>query len=148
LYKSNFNQQVSLIGAGKVRTPGDILKLLALGADAVYIGSIALFAMSHTQVLKSLPFEPPNQIIWYEGKQADKFNMEEGAMALKRFLEACREELAIGIRALGKLNIAEVSKDDLVSLSQTISKGCNIPTAYHSCYQTDLHLKKLKIKRI
>ncbi len=148
LYKSNFNHQVSLIGSGKVRTPGDILKLLALGADAVYIGTIALFAMSHTQVLKSLPFEPPNRIIWYEGKQADQFNMEEGAMALKKFLEACREELAIGIRGLGKHNIADVSKDDLVSLNETVSKGCHIPMAYQSCNTTNLHHKKLEIRKI
>ena len=41
--------------------PGHFLKMLALGADAVYVGSAMLFAVSHSQSLKAMPFEPPTQ---------------------------------------------------------------------------------------
>ena len=38
--------RISLIVGGGLFTPGRFLKALALGADAVYIGSMALFAVS------------------------------------------------------------------------------------------------------
>ena len=45
-------ERFSVIAAGGLKTPGDFLKAMALGADAVYIGSIAVFAAIHTQVAK------------------------------------------------------------------------------------------------
>ncbi|MCL6445218.1 MAG: FMN-binding glutamate synthase family protein, partial [Alicyclobacillus sp.] len=54
--------QVDLLVSGCIRTPGDMLKALALGADAVYIGTAALFAVVHTQIVKAIPFEPPTQL--------------------------------------------------------------------------------------
>jgi len=59
LKANGYKDKVSLIASGKMRTPGDVLKAVALGADAVYMGAVALFAMAHTQILKALPFEPP-----------------------------------------------------------------------------------------
>ena len=77
--KNGYRDQVTLIASGKIRTPGDVLKAIALGADGCYMGATALFAMSHTQVLKALPFEPPTQIVWYHGKFEKKFKVNEGA---------------------------------------------------------------------
>ena len=44
-----------LIASGKIRTP-EILKAKALGADACYVGSIALFAVSHPPVEQGTAF--------------------------------------------------------------------------------------------
>lgn len=44
---------------------------MALGADAVYIGTIALMAMLQTQMNKALPTEPPTQAPLYQGKFKD-----------------------------------------------------------------------------
>lgn len=130
LRKHNLQKKVALIAAGNIRTPGDMLKVLALGADAVYIGATALFAVSHTQVLKALPFEPPTQILWYNGKYADKFDVAAGSKSLAKFLQSCKEELISGVRALGKTAIGQVSKDDLFALDELIAKGVGIPMAY------------------
>lgn len=46
LDKTGFHKSVSLIASGKIRTPGEVLKAVALGADACYLGSMALFAMA------------------------------------------------------------------------------------------------------
>ena len=113
-----------------MRTPGDILKVLALGADAAYIGGIALFAMSHTQVLRSLPFEPPTQLVWYNGKDADKLDVATGAKNLNKYLKSCKEEMVMGIRALGKTSITQVNRNDLFALDELIAKGLGIPLAY------------------
>ena len=130
LYKNNFKNQVRLIAGGKIRTPGDMLKVLAMGADACSIGAIALFAMSHTQVLKVLPYEPPTQLIWHHAKGESKFNVDEGAESLKKFLNSCKEEIGEGVKALGKTKLSEVNKEDLMTLDEMISKGCGIPMVY------------------
>jgi glutamate synthase domain-containing protein 2 len=130
LEKNNYKDKITLLAGGKIRTPGEMLKACALGADAVYIGIIALFAMSHTQVLKAMPFEPPTQIIWYDGKESPKLNVEQGAKALFNFLQACKGELNEGIRGLGKTSLKEVDMNDLMATSELVSKGLGIPMVY------------------
>ncbi len=130
LQKHNFSDSVSLIAGGKIRTPADMLKACALGADACYIGAIALFAISHTQVLKPLPFEPPTELIWYKARYAKKFNVNEGAKALHNFLIACKEEIDEAIKSLGKTSLKEVNREDLMALTELVAKGCRIPMAY------------------
>ncbi|MDW7650291.1 MAG: FMN-binding glutamate synthase family protein [Bacillota bacterium] len=130
LEQNNFKDRVSLIAAGKIRTPGDMLKACALGADACYIGAIALFAMSHTEVLKSLPFEPPTQVVWYDGAQSDQLNVAKSAQYLCNFLAACRDEMGHGIKALGKKALGEVGRQDLMSLNEMIARGCGLPMVY------------------
>lgn len=136
LRKHGLQNKVSLIAAGKIRTPGDIMKVLALGADAAYIGGIALFAMSHTQVLHALPFEPPTQLVWYDGKLAHTFDVKTGAESLAKFLKSCQEEMIEAIRALGKTAVGQVGREDLFALDEMISKGVGIPLAYEP-YEPD-----------
>ncbi|MDF1513264.1 MAG: glutamate synthase-related protein, partial [Anaerolineae bacterium] len=45
LRDEGIRNQVSLIAAGSIRNSGDVIKIIALGADAVYIGTSALVAM-------------------------------------------------------------------------------------------------------
>ncbi len=40
-------ERLSLIISGGFATPGDMLKALAIGADAIYLGTTARFAVSH-----------------------------------------------------------------------------------------------------
>lgn len=122
--------RVSLIVSGKLRSPGDFLKAIALGADAVYIGTMALFAASHTQVLKALPFEPPTQIAWYDGKFQKKYKINEGAHSLARFINSCTAEMQEGIMALGKTSLQEVNKDDLMALDPVIAEATGVEPAW------------------
>jgi glutamate synthase domain-containing protein 2 len=45
LREEGIRNQVSLIAAGSIRNSGDVIKIIALGADAVYIGTGALVAL-------------------------------------------------------------------------------------------------------
>lgn len=130
LKRKNLHREISLLAAGKIRTPGEVLKVLALGADAVYMGSINLFVISHLQVAKVLPFEPPTQLLWYGGKGEGKFKVNKGANNLCKFLQSCREELIEGVRGLGKTSIGEVNKDDLFALDEFTARGLGIPLCY------------------
>ena len=130
LKENGYQDRVTLIASGKMRTPGDVLKACALGADAVYMGAVALFALSHTQVLQPLPYEPPTQVVWCQGKYAKKFSIKKGVKYLSQFLFSCKEEIEMGIMTLGKTRLAEVGREDLMALNELIGQGCQIPMVY------------------
>lgn len=137
LEKQGMKDVVSLIVSGGLFTPGEYLKVLALGADAVYVGSALLFAVAHTQTLKALPFEPPTQVIWHEGKFANQFNIDDGAQAATNYLTASVEEIKVGIRAIGKRTLEEVSRQDLVSYDEKIAKNIGIPFSFEAWVERD-----------
>jgi len=128
--KHALGNKVSLIVSGGLATPGDYLKAIALGADAVYIGTIALFAMSHTQVLKPFPWEPPPELVWYKGKYQHKLDVDKGAKSLAKYLCSCNEEIKEAVQALGKKSIHEVNKSDLFALDHFTAKVADIPLGY------------------
>ncbi|NLM39969.1 MAG: FMN-binding glutamate synthase family protein [Firmicutes bacterium] len=122
--------RVSLIAGGGFSNPGHYLKAIALGADAVYLGTMALFAAAHTQVLKAVPFEPPTQVALYRGTAANRYNYKKGAESLYKYLKSCTAEMQEGVRALGKRAVSEVSREDLVALDEHTSRITGLPLAY------------------
>lgn len=130
LEQKNMKNQISLILSGGMLTPGHFLKALALGADAVYLGSPLLFAMSHSQSLTPLPFEPPTQVVWYNGKLKDQFNIEEGTKAAEKFLIASTEEMKTALRAMGKRSLKELSRKDLVSYDELTARMAGVPFSF------------------
>lgn len=123
--------KVSLIISGGFNSPGQCLKALALGANAIYMGTMPLFAASHTQSLKAVPWEPPTQLAMEGGKMSKRFNWRKGAHDLGNYLNSCTEEIKEGVRALGKQALLEVNERDLVSLDEITSKITGIPLGYY-----------------
>ncbi len=132
LEKRNMKGQISLIVSGGLLVPGHFLKVLALGADAVYVGSAMLFTVAHTQSLNALPFEPPTQAVWYNGKFKDQFKIEDGVKSAEKFLTASIEEIKVGLRAIGKRSLKELSTEDLVSYDELTAKMIGIPFSFQS----------------
>ena len=130
LEKRKKKGDISLIVSGGLFTPGHFLKVLALGADAVYLGSVMLFTVSHTQTLNALPFEPPTQAVWNEGKFTDVFKTEDGAKSAEKFLTASTEEIKLALRAMGKKSLKELSRKDLVSYNELTAKMIGIPFSF------------------
>lgn len=126
LEENNLRDRFSLIITGGLTTPGHFLKALALGADAVYIGTIALMAAMHTQIDKTLPQAPPSQLALYSGKMNDKLDIEEAAMHLNNFFKSCRAEMQLAVQAIGKSATKELSKDDLVCVDKDFAQFANI----------------------
>ncbi|MCP1125530.1 FMN-binding glutamate synthase family protein [Bacillus sp. 3103sda1] len=132
LEKRNKKGEISLIVSGGLLVPGHFLKVLALGADAVYLGSAMLFSLSHTQSFNALPFEPPTQAVWYNGKFKDQFNVEDGVKSAEKFLTASVEEIKMALRAMGKRSLKELSKKDLVSYDELTAKMVGIPFSFEA----------------
>lgn len=130
LESSGARREVSLVIAGGLRTPGEFLKVLALGADAVYVGTAVMMAATHGQLSRSIPFEPITQIAWVTGEKAGTFDPEEGAKTVANFLRACSGELAEAIRALGKRSIREVNREDLIALDRETAAILRLPPSW------------------
>lgn len=126
LQKRKVKDKVSLIVSGGLITPSDFLKVLTLGADAIYIGSTMLFSVNHTQTLNALPFEPPSEVIWSTGSKNKTFDVEQGATFGYNYLQSCKEEMEIAIRALGKTHLKQLTIDDLVTYDKTLAMMSDI----------------------
>lgn len=130
LEENNLTDKISLVISGGLITPGDFLKTLALGADAVYIGTAAILAIAHLEHLKVVPFEPPSQLLWQTGKYKDKFNAKKGADNLYKFLKSCTLEIEDGVRALGKTEINDINRNDLFTTNPQIADITGVELGY------------------
>ncbi|WP_338451264.1 FMN-binding glutamate synthase family protein [Niallia oryzisoli] len=137
LEKRKMKGQISLIVSGGLLVPGHFLKILALGADAVYLGSAILFTVAHTQSLNALPFEPPTQAVWNQGKYKDQFKIEDGVKSAEKFLISSTEEMKMALRAMGKRSLKELSKKDLVSYDELTAKMIGIPFTFEAWESTE-----------
>lgn len=126
----NLKGKVSLLVGGGLASPGDCLKMIALGADAVYMGTAVLIATTHNQVLKVIPYEPPTQIAYENGKYAEEFDIEKGAVSLRNFLHATVYEIEEAIKALGKTSIGEVNKEDIFAIDRDVAEFAGIELGF------------------
>jgi len=110
------NHSISLVMSGAYFTPGQCLKALALGADAIYLGTIPLFALGHGQTEKILPWEPPTTLIYYDSPTKNQLNIDQAATSVVNTLTSMVVEMQDAMRALGKSSLKELSPNDLVAL--------------------------------
>ncbi|MBP1932100.1 FMN-binding glutamate synthase family protein [Ammoniphilus resinae] len=122
LKKRQVKEHISLLIGGGFNQPGECLKALALGADAVYMGTSIIWAMTHKQVTKAVPFEPPTQLVYYPGSMTDQFDEDEAATNLTNFFTSFIEEIKVAVRAMGKTSVHHVGVKDLVALDEWTSK--------------------------
>lgn len=132
LAKKGATNDVSLIATGGLVTPGDYLKALALGANALYTGTIAIMALIGEQTTKTLPFEPPTGLAIYNAKATEKLDVEQGANRLFNYLNAATQEMALVCYSLGKTNLSDISIDDLCTLDPFLSRALGIELGYVS----------------
>lgn len=130
LKERGVRDQISLITAGGYFTPGECLKALALGADAIYLGSIVLMASTSNQIDKVIPFEPPNTIVFYESPNTKKLNVDQAATSVVNLLTSMVAEMEEAMRALGKTSLKELSPDDLVALDSYTAEVTGVKRIY------------------
>ena len=119
LEDKKLKDKYSLIIAGGLRTPAEFLRALAIGADAVYIGTVAVMTALQTQIVKAVPETVPVQIALYNGKYQDKLNIDEAAINLTNFLKAAVLEMKHATQTTGKTNVHDLSREDLVTMEKT-----------------------------
>jgi glutamate synthase domain-containing protein 2 len=130
LEEKGVRDRVSIIAAGGLLSPAHFLKAMALGADAVYIGTAAVMAMIHTQMVESSPFEPPTQLVLYSGRLKDELDIDLAAKSLTNYLNSCVAEMVLGVVALGKNALTEVNRQDLCALTPAVAEITGVELAY------------------
>lgn len=110
------NSRMSIVVGGGYFTPGQCLKALALGADAIYLGTIPLFALGHNQISKVLPWEPPTTLIYYNSPSKTQLDIDQAATSVANVMTSMVQEMAEAMRGLGRSSLKELSPDDLVAL--------------------------------
>lgn len=133
LEAKGIKDKYDLIIAGGLKTPGEFLKALALGAKAVYIGSIALIATIQSQIVKTLTYESTPQLVVYGGKLTDELDVDRGAQTLSNFLNSCKEEMKLALSAMAKTNVDQLTREDLVSVDKELSSVLKIGYAGDAC---------------
>lgn len=135
-------RDINLIATGGLITPGHMLKAIALGADSVYIGTAALMALISDQMVEAVPFEPPTSLVVYAGKLTDQLNVEQSAMNLARYLNACVREMELVAISLGKSALSDLSKSDLCTLDPFLAKATGLELGYVSPKHQDRYFEE------
>lgn len=118
LCEQGARKEVSLVVGGGYFTPGECLKALALGADAIYLGTLPLFALTHRQLGEVMPWEPLGTLVSYNSVYSKRLDIDIAAENVTNLLKSMTLEMEEGIRALGKSSLAEVGYHDLIALDQ------------------------------
>jgi glutamate synthase domain-containing protein 2 len=108
LREEGIRNQASIIAAGGFRKSSDVFKAIALGADAVYIGTAALVAMGCTVCQKCYTGKCNWGIATQDPYLTKRLNPEIGARRLKNLLRAWSLEMkemlgGMGINAIESL---------------------------------------------
>ncbi|MGC7873017.1 FMN-binding glutamate synthase family protein [Desulfosporosinus sp. SYSU MS00001] len=130
LNKAGVRNRISLIVAGGYFTPGECLKAIALGADAIYMATVPLLALTHNQVGKVIPWEPPTTLVFYDSPTKGKLDIDQAATSVVNTITSMVLEMEEGMRALGKSSLKELSLDDLVALDSLTAEVTGVKRIY------------------
>ena len=122
LESMGLRKQVSLIASGGLRTSTDFAKCLALGADAVYIGTAALIAINCQQYRVCNTGLCPTGVTTQNPQLMQQLNVDEGIKKLSNFIKISTEEISNISRMVGKKDVNLLDMDDLVSLNPEMSR--------------------------
>ncbi|MBM7582381.1 glutamate synthase domain-containing protein 2 [Caldicoprobacter guelmensis] len=108
LRQEGIRNQVSLVCAGGIRNSADVIKAIALGADAVYIGQAALIAMGCHMCQKCYTGKCNWGIATQDPNLVKRLNPEIGARRLVNLIKAWAHEMkemlgGMGINAIESL---------------------------------------------
>lgn len=121
-------RHVSLVGSGGVQGAADVAKLLALGADAVAVGSSLLLAMSHEQVAPLLPVRPPTRLVFSAARihGGPALDVDRAAEHAAAWFQASAAELVLLGQALGVRRIGDLRPWHLVARSQAAAAALGL----------------------
>lgn len=136
---------VQLIIAGGIRHGVDAAKAMALGADAVYVGTSALIALNCNRALYEEDYEKlgtaagfchhchtgkcPVGITTQDPELMQRLDVDEAAERVANFFRAMTSEIQILARSCGKSSIHHLEPEDLRALSLEASMIAGIPLA-------------------
>ncbi len=119
-------ESVSIIAGGGLRSSADFTKCLALGADAVYIGTAALIAINCEQHRICYTGKCPTGIATQNPQLTKQIDHKESVKKLSNFIEVSTMEIANLTRIVGKDDVSKLNKEDLVSVDRYLARATGV----------------------
>lgn len=120
---------VTLVATGGIRTPADMAKALALGADAVALSNSALQAIGCVGMRACHTDRCPVGIATQDPELRARLPVQEAAERLDRFLRAATDLMAVLARACGHSRLSDLSLDDLTTFDRELHHLAGVPYA-------------------
>lgn len=121
VFENKHINDISLIITGGFRVSSDFAKALALGADAVAIGTTALLAIGCQQYRVCNTGKCPMGIATQDPVLRSRLNVAEASERLKNFLTVVTDELKDFARLTGNNDVHRLSVSDLCTTNSEIS---------------------------
>lgn len=128
-YLSEHNENISLIITGGLRTSSDFAKAIAMGADAIAIGTAAMMAIACEQYRICNNGNCPVGVCTQDPILRSRLSVEKSSQRLENYFNVVNEELKTFARITGNKDIHDLSTYDLITTNNEISKNTNIEHA-------------------
>ena len=127
LEEMGVKEEISLVVSGGIRDGSDVVKALALGADAVAIGTGAMVAMGCVVCLRCHEGKCAFGIGTQDPERRKKLNIDDAAQKVANYIQGMTYEAVLIAKAAGKTALANMEREDLRSMTLESCAMTGIP---------------------